>query len=306
MIVDRTFVVSLSGINEADRGQLLLSGIKLTNCQNGKCKAQFHVSPGATPAVPIEPLRRAYAPNGSGTTVNISVAFFDDESELTNSTGYFTLVTGAAFSEPGSPTTWTVTPDSAGRLIPISACWSPKPESRLRSGGTPRDGDNRFHGGATATLVVNQGLGTRADAEIELTAKSGDLGDPAGEPTVKASRYRLNLYSLKGLSVTGGRYDVAAPSYSIAAQESGDAIGTTFRIGGGSAFGKAAWIFKNETTASKLTLPVFNKAVEDKDLDGDHYALVAELRDIWVPGVSNGGPTRNASRTKTPPIRCSG
>ena len=126
-----------------------------------------------------------------GTLVSFQVTFFDEDTTPSNNRGYFTLVDADHFVEPPSATTWTGgasatyahEPDLSG--LP----YTPKGfKTPALSFATPWDRvTNRNHVTGGASLNVKQTLGTRADLEMELTAKKGDSGVESSG--VQASKY---------------------------------------------------------------------------------------------------------------------
>jgi hypothetical protein len=286
---DRTFVITFSGIPEAERPELIGSGAQTTNCRDGKCQMAIRVSPGGSTRLKIVTLRNAYAKSEVGSTVTFDLAFYDDDNTPTNNRGYLTFVDEPYFVEPASTTTWTGAlsvsllndPDLSGTI--------PKDRKNpVITSASPWDRINRTHVMGSATLGLKQGLGNRADFEAELTARQGDFGADAG--SVGSSKYLANVYADYGAKITGGRFEIAAPTDAIAFSESGDAVNIGGRLGSLPAFASVGYIFKKELPEGSFNVEEVQKIVKagGTSLDRNNRDVVLQVRDIAV------GRTRTA------------
>ncbi len=283
---DRAFVVTFSGIPESERAELVLSGVQIGSCRDQKCKAALRVPPGGSASVPVGSLRNAYAQSGTGSTVTFDVAFYDDDNTPTNSRGYLTFVDEAYFTEPASSTTWTGAlsvsllndPDLSG-AVPSGR------SSAVITSANPWNGMNRTHVSGSATIGIKQNMGNRADFEAELTAKNGDFGQDV--PSVQSSKYLANVYTDYGATITGGRFDVAAPTNAIAISESGDAVNFGSRLGSFPAFASAGFVFRKELPMGSFNVAELQKAIQGgaSSLDRSNRDLVLQLRDLTAGRV---------------------
>jgi hypothetical protein len=275
---DRAYVVTFSGIPESERAELVRSGAQIGACREGKCQASIRVPPGGSAVISLTALRRAYARTTTGSTVTFGVAFFDDDTTPANSRGYVTFFDEPFFTEPGSSTSWT-------GALSVSLQNDPDLSAAVPPGGTvveitpanPIERPNRTHVNGSATAGLKQSMGSRADFEVELTAKNGDFGT---ESSFKASKYLANIYTSYGATITAGRLDVAAPTEAIAFAGSGDAINGGGRIGPG--YGSIGFVFRKELTAEGFTVAKVDEAIKKgaNSLDRNNQDVVLQWRDL--------------------------
>lgn len=276
---DRQFIVTFSGIPEASRAELVASGLKVTDCRDAKCKASAAVMANSPALVPLSGLREALAKGDVGGVVTFQVSFFDDEITPSNSAGYFTFVDEQNFREAGSSTAWTsaisVTAQRDPDLTPfvrdpvkvpvIDFAHPARTEQR-----------NRFHFVGGATIGIKQQLGARADGEVEFVAKKGDFGFDTG--AVTASKYLATVYALKTVTLTAGRFDLAAPTNSISLSEAGEAINAGVRFGNAQAY--LGRITRKEIPDGSFTVAESIKARAGLGvLDKNHGAWLLQFRD---------------------------
>jgi hypothetical protein len=290
---DRAFIVSFSGIPEEARPELVRSGAQIGACRDGRCSAAIRVPPGGSAAVAVSALRAAYARAAIGSTVTFTVAFFDDDTTPVNSRGYLTFFDAPYFAEPGSSTSWTGALSVNLTHDPdLSATIPPGQKTAAITTANPFARSSRTHVGGSATAGLKQNLGNRADFELELTAKSGDFGQ---ESALKASKYLANVYTSHGITLTGGRMDVAAPSEAIAFSESGDAVGFGVPVcepqrsderanGQRRCFGyaSAGYVFRKQVAADGFTAKKAQEAIDNgaPHLERTNRDLVLQIRDI--------------------------
>jgi hypothetical protein len=277
-VSDRAYVVTFSGIPESERAELVRSGAQIGACRDGKCQAAIRVPPSASAVISLTALRRAYARSTTGSTVTFGVAFFDDDTTPANSRGYLTFFDKPFFSEPGNSTSWT-------GALSVSLQNDPDLSAAVPPGGTvveitpanPIERPNRSHVNGSATAGLKQSMGSRADFEVELTAKNGDFG---ADSSFKASKYLANIYTSYGATITGGRLDIAAPTEAIAFAESGDAINAGGRIGPG--YGSIGFVFRRELTAEGFSVGKVEEAIKKgaNSLDRNNQDVVLQWRDL--------------------------
>jgi hypothetical protein len=283
-LTDRQFVVTFAGIPETSRAELVRQGLKVTDCRDAKCKAAIQVMPSGRPRVPLRALREALAKGDSGGVVSFAVSFFDDDVTPSNSAGYFTFVDEQNFREAGSTTAWSSSVTVATQRDPDLSTFVPTGQkAALINFGHPWGRINRTHVTGSATIALKQQLGARADAEVELVAKKGDFGLEASGVT--PSKYFATIYALNGATLTGGRFDLAAPTNSIALSESGEAVNVAFRVPKFLWLGRinVARIVRKELPDGSFTAAEVIKATTAGTLlEKDHGATVVQFKDITL------------------------
>lgn len=276
---DRQFVVTFSAIPEPNRAELVRQGLKVSDCRDAKCKASVQVSARGQVRVPLRGLRDALAKNDTGGAVSFTVSFFDDDITPSNNTGYFTFVDEQNFRESGSVAIWSSGVTVAMQRDPdLSTFVPPGTKTPAINFGAPLGRINRAHVTGSATIGLKQQLGSRADAEIELVAKKGDFGlEPSG---VSASKYFATIYALSGATLTGGRFDLAAPTNSIALTESGEAVNLAFRVQGMGRVNVGRIVRKELPDGSFTAAEAVKAAAAGNVLEKDHGAYVLQVRDM--------------------------
>jgi hypothetical protein len=164
--------------------------------------------------------------------VKFTVSFFDDEKDPAYPNGYFAFVTPDKVVEQDSQSALTAAGLFSARLdpfIPNDATGKP-----VISADVPYSGSVKRHYAATARIGIHQNLGDRADADVDIIYKNGDLGEKAKDATtgtlkevpgtLTAAKYQFNLYARTGMILSAGRFDLAVPSNKIALNESGEGI----------------------------------------------------------------------------------
>jgi len=274
LVPDRDFVVAFSGADKNSQGDLEASGMTVS-CSD-KCKAVFRVRANGTVEVHADALRKAY-PTATGV---FRVALYNEDGDLANSQGY---LTGAEKpTEPTNQSTFGASFNSSYGWDPdLASVTAPGSKNASISFATPFSGPIRAHATGAASITLRESLGSRADADFELSVKpAGDLGDPAiTSPTVQATKYQIRAYGLSGGSFTAGRFDVAAPSASIASFESGDSIGAAYQIGAASLNG--TWLFRRQFSARRIN-PTEEAAAKSVGLDEDHSVKILQIRGIHL------------------------
>jgi hypothetical protein len=274
---DRTLRVVISSIKQASRWEFLAKGIRIRDCDGKTCSAQFLVAPLSWVTVPVSLLREAFVTEGAdqqgtGPLVEFTVSLFDEEGELSNATGVVSLVQFDYLEPPAGGSKWTSSASATGGWAPdLSHLVTEKDGDPVISPATPQGDEIEGTVAAKASVSLTQKLGNKANAEFELRVKNGPFGQ---ETKVEATKYRVNVLGNSGLKFSAGRYDVAAPSYSIAAEESGEAVGASW----GSS--TAAYIFRKEVPDG-LRDSLDPKATH---IDRDHAAGLLHLRDL--PGLA--------------------
>ena len=277
-LTDRAYIATFSGIPESERPELIRSGAQIGACRDGKCQAVIRVPPNASAEIPLRALRNAYTKNATGSAVTFDVAFYDEDTTPANGHGYLTFYDEPYFIESSSSTTWT-------GALSVNLQRDPDLTNVIPDGGktvaitpaNPLGHNNRTHVSGSATAGLKQNMGSRADFEAELTAKSGDFGQNS---SLKASKYLANVYTSYGATLTGGRLDVAAPTESIAFEESGDALNGGASVGLG--YLSAGYVFRKQSSADGFTLKTVQESIGKGaiQLDRNNRDLVLQWRDI--------------------------
>jgi hypothetical protein len=232
-IVSRQFVVTFSGIPADARWALLAApGVKV-RCTGATCSASMVVGQASTARVPLAALRQAYVKEGTSKepklpqseVISFSVSFFDDDREPANARGYFSLVQFHELVERKSDIPWSSAASIDFGSVPDLTEFDPKyVVPGVVESATVRPNDWRMQG--AARLSVRPNLGSRVVGDLELRLKSGEYG--GAEPTVAATRYRIEVFALHSFSFNAGRAAIASPSESIAISEAGDSVGMRF------------------------------------------------------------------------------
>ena len=272
-LVDRRFVVTFTGIRPAARWALMdVPGIA-TRCEGESCTASLIVGPGVTgTGVRLIALRRTYleAQPPQREPVTFNVAFFEDDREPTYARGFFSLVQFHQMSERRSSTQWSAAVSADVGSIPDIIQLDPRFQGSLDEPPEIRANDSRAQGAVRVTLKQN--VGARASGEFELRLRSGELG--GSDPTVAATKYRMDVNLLSGLILTGGRFVVAAPGETIAVSEAGDNFG--FRAGPLA----ANYIFRKQVRNALPDILDPNATETDRD----HSTGVIQLNGLPLPG----------------------
>jgi len=237
-IVTRQFVVSFSGIDAKARWDFMSVRNVTVRCPAGSCTATFRVGPGSPVRVPLSALRKAYVKTAtaSGTPVqpqaeviSFAISFYDDDREPTYSRGYFSLVQWRNLVERRSDSAWSSAAafdfGSIPDLTEFDAKYAPIGMTIYDvPAATVRPNDWRAQGNVRVSLKQN--LGNRAAGDFEIRLKSGEYG--GADPSLTATKFRIEVYGLAQWTVSAGRAGVAAPSESIALAEAGDGIGLRY------------------------------------------------------------------------------
>jgi hypothetical protein len=272
---DRSFTVTFSGINEVDRAEYLRLGVRLGSCKTTGCTATLHVGEHSSASIPLSLLWISFIKQASS-LIAFDVGFFEEETAPTNARGYFTMALREVYREPANSQTWsanvgaTVAHDpDLNDLVPADNRPAVIRIPFEKEAGAPRDSENRSRVTGNVVLGLAQTLGARADGEFEVQLKEGDFGRDA---TVTATKYRLRVYAANGFWFSGGKFDVASPSFGIAMRERGEAITAHHPI----ANAMAALIIRKELPRDRLLADI------PKDpLDRDHWAIFGQA----VPAV---------------------
>jgi hypothetical protein len=229
-VADRSFVVTFSDISELDRAEYLRYGVRLESCRQGKCSAVLQVNENLSASLPLSVLWASFQRQNSSVST-FTIAFFEEDTSPANAKGYFTMAAGTAFVEPADSQRWTANTGAVAAHEPdlndlVPADKKP-PVIQLPLAGEPgnvRDAVNRWRLSGNVVLGVTHTFGVKASGEFEIQLKDGDFGT---DPSVSATKFRLNIHGANGLSFSGGRFDIASPSYGIAMRERGDAVAIT-------------------------------------------------------------------------------
>jgi hypothetical protein len=292
---DRAFVVTFTDIASSKRNAFVEAGFRVS-CSGGKCEAALQVDPNSPQGLPVTALVQAYvAADKAATPVKFTVAFFDEEAELSNPQGMFSLVEGGVPSEPPGGSAWSVTAnadaahdlDLSGLVPACPSGTSPCPTDPVVSLDSPRASGNRTHLAGTVRLALRQTLGNRANAEVEIQVKKADLGGEEGLPTARATKYRLNIFATHGVTFSGGRYVFTSPSRSIALNEAGEGLTAAFR-----GF-DASYLFKKEVPDDRIRRQLLGLDPGATGVDsGDHWTAIVQYRDLKL--VSSGSLLLNS------------
>jgi hypothetical protein len=272
-VADRQFVVTFSGIGEANRWAFMNAGLRSSNCRDGECDAVILVPPGGPgeKRVPVELLYDAYVKGKKRVPVlSFGVALFDEDAQLANPSGFFSLVPYQLVEEQGDASKWSATLTGAFGFSPDLSDLAPTADDDPKiTDIASRGGANETRFSGTARLSLVQRLGSRARGEFDLRLKSGGFGE-GGTPTVSATKYKLNVFAIQGMTFSGGRFDITSPSESIALSESGENIGMHVR------FLDVNHIFKKNVPELRRDVLDF----EDGPSARDHSATVVQLRGV--------------------------
>jgi CRISPR/Cas system CSM-associated protein Csm2 small subunit len=188
--------------------------------------------------------------------IKFSVSFFDEAEEPSNGTGFLRTLKDPP--EPESKSSWRIDALLGYSWDPILDPDPDDSEIDSFSQEAPYEGGKKSRIPGSTKAVLNQTLGNRADAEMVLQLKSGDFGGGDDTNDVKVSKYQVNAYGRNGLRLRFGRYDFAAPTYSIAAAESGD-----------------GWelILRNFSFGHIIKRESLTNTTEETDRDSDVYLL---------------------------------
>ena len=290
-MTDRVLIATFTGIPVSQRGAFLEveAGMKVS-CSDGTCTASSQLPRGRT-RIPVRVLHRAYSQGILGKPVQFTVAKFVEDVPLSNNRGYFTVVAVANTRELPSSSSWSFIGQAAAMYEPdLSGLFEPCAKEEKDCAKTARittvrtlDGQQRTHVNGTARLGFTQSLGARADADVELQIKKGDLGGDAATVEVTPTKYRLNINASNGSIISGGRYTFADPSQSIAISESGEGLSVRYK------YFEIGHLFKHETGQARVQRLIGDAVDDDPDNDrdledGDHSTTIVQFREVATPG----------------------
>ena len=233
-ISDRKLLVTFSKIPIAKRLEFMQRNFRVTKCSE-TCEMSVLIPEGSVKEMPVELLRSAYVDERQqAPVVSFSVAFFEDSTDLANPTGYLSLVPFESIKATDEEGGWTAKLDGDYGSVPDLSDLKPAEDEDPIITDVPRpDGFLPNRTGANTTrfngnirLALEQHLGRYASGEFEIRLKNGVLGEDA--PNVKATKYRLNIFSSQGLAASGGRFEVAEPAEAISLSEAGDNVGARY------------------------------------------------------------------------------
>ncbi len=207
-------------------------------CKDKKCPARVQISERTTARIPLEAFvdREAFTKwltdkqtegAASGTTheaIPFSVAFVDETAEPSQPRGYFSVVPLEYLGEPGGGTTWSGVASVGGAIEPDTGGDSQTFTTEAPYGGGR---DWRFTG--SGELRVKQALGARADADLSLGYKDASLGEKDQKGLLSATKYRINIYAMTGVTLSFGKFTFASPTSGVALRAKGEGFRLAFR-----------------------------------------------------------------------------
>lgn len=234
-IVARQFLVTFSGIDPGARWDLAtVSGISV-RCPGPTCSATFRVGPSASVLIKLAALYKAYVKTTNAAkepiapqseVISFGVSFYDDDREPANPRGYFSLVQWRFLIERKTETNWSSAASadfgSALDLTEFDQKYAP-PGRKLEEMPSATLGSNDWRAQGNVRVSLKQNLGSRASGDFEVRLKSGEFG--GGDPQLTATRFKVEVFALNGIALSGGRAAIASPSESIALLEAGDGLG---------------------------------------------------------------------------------
>ena len=286
-MADRTAVVTFLDVPSARRANLSASGFNVT-CSGGKCQAVLQVGPNSPATVPAILLQRAYIDptNPRSGPIVFTVTMFEEEAELANPRGLFSLVPAERLSERSEPSVWSLaaSADAAmdadlSALVPVCPAGTTCPTDPVISLITPHDDSRKGHVAGSVKLGLTQNLGSRARGEVEVLLKEGDLGGSASSPTVLATKYRLYVFAANGSVLSGGRYTFATPSRSIAVNEAGEGLTAAIR------WFELSHIFKKEVPDERIERARLGLLPGVDVTDGDHSVTIVQTKELALTGT---------------------
>lgn len=217
----------------------------------------LRVPPGAPSAIApcvLQSVAEARKPENKNLVLHFKVAFFDEDGDPSNPNAYLKTVPKASdVTEPDGVMKWGVVASIGGTKDPD---FDPDGDGNSTISTTvPYDSAERQRYPATGRLNLAGNLGNRADAEIELTYKNGDLGEKDSKRLTEATKYRVGVYSLYGLSLNFGKFAFAAPSRSIAVKETGEGFRLNYR-----------WVGLSHIVRRESAAGVSNEENDDSDV----------------------------------------
>lgn len=232
------------------------------------CDVALEVLPNGAASLQTGIIARIVGPAPANPLVEFKVGFFDEEREPAYSRGYFRLLPQEAKPSESNTSSW-------GVVVQLSGVQEPsEPALKAATIDTPYRKRQPPHFPGAGRITLAQSLGRRATADVELTFKDKDFG---GEPTVfSATKYQINMYGMKDMRLSLGRFLMTAPTSGIAVRENGEGFVFGFRNVG------VGYLLKRETLLSELDTP-----------DDDNNAWILTLNG-WSPSVLRGVHSLNA------------
>ena len=182
---------------------------------DGGCRASQKVEGSGTGRITVEKLKDKLLSLPKAPLVEMSVEFFAGTEKPAQPVGYFRFEDQKI--DDRSDASFSVGTRLARTSEPMVAKDTPL---------ATYTGASIHHFPFEGTVAGRQALGDRGDAEVELTFRQASFG---GAGDIKASRYVINAYSVRGASLSFGRFEFAKPTSGIAIRESGDGFRLRYR-----------------------------------------------------------------------------
>lgn len=201
---NRTIVVKFEAPATAN-----LSGYdgKLSCQRADACEVIVNIPKRTAALVPVS------AFGGDGTK-SFSVSFVEETEDPAQSTGFFYVNTK---TPPDDSMEWGGAAAVGGALEPDTGG-----DDTLFSVTTPYGGGLDRHFNGSGELRFKKTIGDRADADVTVGYKDGDLGAADQTLNLQVNKYRINVYAMNGVTLSFGKFTFAAPTSALAIRERGE------------------------------------------------------------------------------------
>jgi hypothetical protein len=146
--------------------------------------------------------------------VKFKLAFFQENATPAQPEGYFSVVPSRFLIEPENQTSWSAAAE-------LSASSNPDPGDDILSLNNRFSGTRKKDLAGKGLITGDVSLGSRATASIDLQFKKGQLGDPDSRKLI-TPRYQLDVFGLRPMVLSFGRFEFAKPSSGVAIAETGE------------------------------------------------------------------------------------
>jgi len=198
-----------------------------TSCKKDKCLVTVKISKRSKAMVPVKAFAR---PSG---LASFSLSFYEDDEDPAQPKGYFIprselrpneTPKPIELEEPADSTAWSM-------VAAVSAAREPDTgdDKKRFSASSPYAGERDRHYAGTGELRLRQTMGYRADADVTIGFKDGDLGAKDQSMKLGVNKYRVNVYALTGVTLSFGKFTFASPTNSLAIKEKGEGFRFAYR-----------------------------------------------------------------------------
>jgi hypothetical protein len=277
-LVTRQLVVTFPDLDKNVHIDLLSIRGVTVQCSGTTCTVSVRVGPGSPVVFPLAPVYKSYAKEPAkalrADVVTFGVSFYDDDREPAFPRGYFSVVQARFLTERKTDGRWSSAATADLGWIPDLTEFDAKYTPPAGAVFLPsiRANDSRAQGNVRVSLKQN--LGNRVTTDFEVRLKSGEYG--GADPSVTATRFKVEVFTLAGGVFSAGRAAVAAPAESVALSEAGDSIGV--RAG----HFQLSHIFRKQVRDA--TLPALDPGTFRTDRD--HATTVFQVMALPMTGSS--------------------